>query len=177
MAKWLAAHIIVIVLAGGVFLSLHGTAHAMLEASHRQCIARCAFGLVHKHKAMTFPLLSPQQTWGDRREEGPDRCFKLRLMTGLGGGLFNQHLAVLAFATMGVACGASELHITASTRRYEAMDNFTWLEAPFDTLWDKAELAGFLQGEDTVFLRLAQWRSNSEAMTCSETCMHWPRAS
>lgn len=71
-------------------------------------------------------------------------------MSALGGGLFNQHLAVLSFATTAVACGASELHVVSSTRRYQALDNFTWIDEPFETLWDKAELTGYLQGDSTV---------------------------
>lgn len=72
----------------------------------------------------------------------------MRLETILGGGLFNQHLELLAFATLGVASGASELNVLSSSRRYQAIDNFNWTYEPFETLWDKAELAAYLQGKE-----------------------------
>ena len=94
-------------------------------------------------------MRSPFTACNLNREERPDRCFNLRLNTTLKSALFNQHLALLAFATLDAACGASELHVHSSARRTQAMDNFNWIDEQFETLWDKAELASFCQEKST----------------------------
>ena len=62
------------------------------------------------------------------------------------GGLFNQHLTLLSFLTLGIVSGADELLLVHSERRKASTDDQTWDRQPFDTLWDVPQLQAYLQG-------------------------------
>lgn len=63
------------------------------------------------------------------------------------GGLFNQHLSLLSFLTLGISSGCTELLIEYSPRRKHSVALSLWDAEPFDSLWDVMLLSNFLQGE------------------------------
>jgi len=62
-------------------------------------------------------------------------------------GLINQHLSLLSFVTIGVACGADELLVTAASSRDLFRRDANWFDVDFNKLWNATALAAFLQGE------------------------------
>ena len=62
------------------------------------------------------------------------------------GGLFNQHLQLLSFLSLGIASGCSELLVEHSPRRKHSVSVPGYIREPLDSLWDVDQLRTYLEG-------------------------------